>query len=430
VVEKSAEIIRRVVMLFFQDHFELQVDDKVQNKIKKVFKQMQQEKDSNKVGYYKLAKKAKKTLEELDAFKKSNELLAQNKIKNIVVMGIGGSSLGTKAIYELLKLKQKTKIKLHFLENVDPLEVTNKTKHLKKENTLFIVISKSGTTIETISILKYVLKRFKIDLKEDRQRLIAITDKGSSLSKFAKKYKVQQFNIPLNVGGRFSVLSAVGLVPLSLVGFDVKQLIEGSKKFIDSFFDHQETHLLKKAYFYYKYSKQYPINALFSYSTYLSYFNSWYVQLWGESLGKIDNHNHKVGLTPVGLVGSIDQHSFLQLIMQGPENKTVTFIKIDNFEKTIKIPKKSYEFLEKTDFINGHSFNELINEEANATMQSIIEQDIPVDCIILNKLAEENIGALISYYELLTSATGKFFHINTYNQPGVEFGKKKLVEKF
>jgi len=417
-------------MLYFQQYFDLKKNDQVQKKFDEVFGELKQEKESNKIGYYKLAQKSKKILKELKEFQSSNKLLVDEKIKNIAVIGIGGSSLGTKAIYELLKLKQKSTLKLHFLENVDPLEIENKTSLFKKSNTLFIVISKSGTTIETISIFKYVMKKFKINLKKESNRVIAITDKGSSLSKLANEHKIKQFNIPENVGGRFSVLSAVGIVPLSLAGFNVKGLLKGSHEFIDSFFEQKEEHLLQKAYFYYKNAKKYPINALFSYSTYLSYFNDWYVQLWGESLGKIDDKNNKVGLTPIGLVGSIDQHSFLQLIIQGPENKTVSFIQIEDFENDIEIPKKAYHYLEKTDFINGHTFNELINEEANATLQSVCDENIPVDLIKLNKLAEENIGALIAYFEVLTSATGKFFHINTYDQPGVEFGKKKLKESF
>ncbi len=417
-------------MLYFEQNFEVTKNERIQNKFDKIYAQLEEEKNSNQIGYYKLAKKAKKTFKELEEFKATNPRMQSKKVTDVVVIGIGGSSLGTKAVYELLKLKQKSSVKLHFLENVDPLEIENKTKRLKKENSIFIVISKSGTTIETISIFKYIMKKFNIELPQQNCRIIAITDKGSSLSKLAEKHNIKQFNIPANVGGRFSVLSAVGIVPLSLAGLDVKDLLKGSQDFIDSFFERKEEHLMKKAYFYYKNSQKYSINALFSYSTYLSYLNDWYVQLWGESLGKIDDQNDKVGLTPVGLVGSIDQHSFLQLIIQGPENKTVSFIQVKDFENAIQIPKKSYEFLEKTDFINGHSFSELINEEANATKQSLIDENIPVDSIILNKLAEENIGALIAYYELLTSATGKFFHINTYDQPGVEFGKKKLVEKF
>ena len=417
-------------MIHFQQNFKQQLTKKDNKVIDETFSILKEEKDSNSIGYYKLYETSQDILKGVKRYKKENKYLKNKKIKNIVVIGIGGSSLGTKAVYELVKLKQKSTTNLIFLENVDPLDIASKTKDIKKTNSLFIVISKSGSTIETISIFKYVLEKFNLDLKKDNSRLIAITDKGSNLSKLAIKNNIPQFNIPLNVGGRFSVLSAVGVVPLVLAGYKVEKLLEGSKNFIESFFDKKENHLLQKAYYYFNNKDKYCINTLFSYSTYFSYFNDWYVQLWGESLGKINRSNKKVGLTPVGLVGSIDQHSFLQLIIQGVENKTVSFIQIEDFGKSVQIPKMNIDFLEKTDYVNGCNFDKLLNEECNATIESLIDEKVPTDKIVLDKLSEKNIGVLLSYYEILTSAVGAFLDIDTYNQPGVEFGKKKLVKKF
>jgi len=419
-------------MVSFQYQFNPKAGKRAKELIENSFKKMKTEKNSHKIGYYLLPQTSKQLLKEIEEFKTTNPYIKKALIKDIVIVGIGGSSLGTKAIYQILKHQQNSKIKLHFLENGDPIEITSTLKKLKKEKTLFVVISKSGTTIETISIFKYILKRFKISLeqKADINRLLAITDNDSALSQFANKYTIKQFHIPKNVGGRFSVLSAVGIVPLGLAGFKIEKLLAGAKKFKNSFFKKQEQHILEKAYFYYKNSKHYPINVVFSYSSLFSYFNQWYVQLWGESLGKIDKLNHKVGLTPIGLVGSIDQHSFLQLIIQGPSNKTVSFIKIKEFHKRTKIPKLKLDYLEKTDFINGYRFNKLLNEQCNATCESLIDENIPVDNITLDCISEENLGILICYYELLTSALGNMFDINTYNQPGVEFGKKKLLNKF
>lgn len=417
-------------MVDFKHNFHQQLAKKENKKIDEIFATLKKEKDSNSIGYYKLNETSQDILKSVKRYKKENKHLKNKKIKNIVVIGIGGSSLGTKAVYELLKLKQKSTTNLLFLENVDPLDIASKTKDIKKRNSIFVVISKSGSTIETISIFKYIVEKFKLDLKKDNDRLVAITDKESSLSKLALKNNISQFNIPLNVGGRFSVLSAVGIVPLMLAGYKVEKLLDGSKQFIYSFFARKEEHLLQKGYYYFKHKDKYSINTLFSYSTPFSYFNDWYVQLWGESLGKIDRGNEKVGLTPVGLVGSIDQHSFLQLIIQGVENKTVSFIQIKDFEKNIKIPKMKIDFLEKTDFVNGYSFDTLLNEECNATIESLIDEKIPTDTIVLDRLSEKNIGILLSYYEILTSILGAFLDINTYDQPGVEFGKKKLVKKF
>ena len=249
------------------------------------------------------------------------------------------------------------------------------------------------------------------------------------LYKFAKKNSIKTFYIPQNVGGRFSVFSAVGIVPLFLAGIDVEKILEGAREFFDSFFSKNEWHLIRKAAFIYERSKCYKMNVLFSYSSLLDEFNKWYVQLWGESLGKIDKKGKRVGLTPIGLLGSIDQHSFLQLLIEGPKDKTVTFIKVKNFESSLKIPNLTLPYLERTDFVNNRLFNELINAQCDATKESVIRSGIDVDEIVLETLQEKNIAALMAYYELLTSAVGALFEINTYNQPGVEIGKKILFEK-
>lgn len=418
-------------MLNFERRFDPKIGKKTKEFVNESFNNMVKEKNSKSVGYYTLPDTTDLLMKEIKSYINNNKDLENGKIKDVVVIGIGGSSLGTKAIDAILEHKKTSSINLHFLENGDPIYIDKILKSVKKDSTIFIVISKSGTTIETTSIFKYVLDRFNIDLdSKESKKLIAITDENSPLWQFAAKYDIAKFSIPKNVGGRFSVLSAVGLVPLAILGYDVKKIIEGAKEFEDEFFDKKHMHLLEKAYFYYKQGKNKPINVLFSYSSQFNYFNQWYVQLWGESLGKFDKTHKKVGLTPVGLVGSVDQHSFLQLVMQGPEDKTLTFIKVDDFGNDKKIPDIKLDYLSGVNYINGHSFNELINAQCMATMESVSEAGIPVDMITVNKLSEENLGTLIYYYELLTSCVGVMLNINTYDQPGVEFGKKKLVKKF
>jgi len=418
-------------MLTFNRSFEPKIGKKGKEFIEDTFLKIKNEKNSKKVGYYTLPQTNKDLIEDIYSYIGSQKNLLENKIKDLVIIGIGGSSLGTKAIDAILEFKKTSSINLHFLENADPLNITKTLKDIKKESTIFIVISKSGTTIETTSIFKYILDRYKIDLNsKDTKNLISITDFDSPLCKFAKKYSIKTFTIPANVGGRFSVLSAVGLVPLAILGYDIKSLIKGAMDFEDQFFDKKHLHLLEKGYFYYKQGKNKPINVLFSYASSFNYFNQWYVQLWGESLGKFDPTHKKVGLTPVGLVGSVDQHSFLQLVIQGPEDKTVSFIKVDDFNSDMKIPDIKLDNITGVNYINNHSFNELINAQCMATMESLSEAGIPTDIITINKLSEENLGSLIYYYELLTSCVGIMFNINTYDQPGVEFGKKKLIKKF
>lgn len=347
--------------------------------------------------------------------------------KQIAIIGIGGSTLGTYAIYNFMKYNKQhnksLKKELFFFESTDPVNLNGTLAQLNLSDTLFIVISKSGTTIETISIFKYLMSITKID----KSNLLVITEDDSKLNTFAKANDVNTFDIPKNVGGRFSVLSNVGLVPLYLAGFDIDELLKGARKSSDSFFDKKKLfkHLIKKARTYYEFKDVYNMNAIFSYSQLLEGFNKWYVQLWGESLGKVDVNNTNQGLTPIGLLGPVDQHSFLQLIVEGQRDKTVTFIKIKDFKDNTKIAPISLEGLEELDYINNLDFKELINQQADATIASVkeLKKDIPIDIIEIEEISEFEIGKLLFYYELLTSIVGKFLRINTYDQPGVEGGK-------
>ena len=268
------------------------------------------------------------------------------------------------------------------------------------------------------------------------QNLLVITEDDSKLNSFAAANGISTFEIPKNVGGRFSVLSNVGLVPLYIAGFDIDELLKGARKISTSFFEQNELYnqLLKKARTYYEYKDIYNINAIFSYSQLLEGFNKWYIQLWGESLGKVDANDTNQGLTPIGLLGPVDQHSFLQLIVEGKRDKTVTFIKIKDFKDDTKIAPVTLEGLESLDYINGLNFKELINLQADATIASVKEykKDIPIDLIEIEEISEFEIGKLLFYYELLTSIVGKFLRINTYDQPGVEGGKiilKKMLQE-
>jgi glucose-6-phosphate isomerase len=396
----------------------------------KLLEELKKEKNQGVSGYYKLPFDLK-LLEEVEEFKKEID----KEFENIVVIGIGGSLLGTKAIDKALRkvneigFKRALK-KLIFLENPDPLEIYSKLLQIKKENSKFIIVSKSGNTIETISIFKVVLDFFKMDLTKDSNKFIIISDKNTPLSNLALKHKIRSFEIPENVGGRFSVLSSVGAVPLILSGFRVEKIFQGAREFLERFWDQKELHLLQKAFFLVSNKNKISINALFAYSSFFDEFNKWYVQLWAESLGKIKKDQTRVGFTPVGLQGSIDQHSFLQLIMEGPKDKSITFIEIEKLPIDLKIPDILTSSLPKSSFVNNNSLLELLNQEAKATQKALESVNIPFDVITLKNLDEKSLGELIIYFELLTSAVGKLLEIDTYNQPGVELGKKILKERF
>jgi|LWDU01.1.fsa_nt_gi glucose-6-phosphate isomerase len=388
--------------------------------------------ETKSIGYYNLPNQdthyIDNYLERLDK-QQGLELLT-----DIVVIGIGGSSLGAKAIYHFLKPVRQLKRKLYFIDSTDPIALSNLQEDVNfaSRSTHFVIISKSGNTIETIAAYKYILGIIN-GSAIDYCPFTFITDKNSPLEKHAKEVGGLVVNIQDNVGGRFSVLSSVGTIPLILADIWVDRILQGADSIKNSFFDngHIQDVLLQKATFYAKNVRNYPINSVFSYTESLRYFNQWYVQLWGESLGKKQrNSAFNIGLTPVGLTGPKDQHSFLQLIVDGTRDKTVTFIKLDNFEVSPPIPNITLKYLEDTDIINNVEFSTLINLQADSIIESLKKiQRIPLDEIRIKHQDEFSIGQLIYYYELLTSLAGDLLNINTYDQPGVESGKQILIEK-
>ncbi len=373
------------------------------------------------IGYYNLPE------QNIDAILEYSETFDKS-IENIVVLGIGGSSLGAKAIYEFLTPVKTPKRKLFFFESTDPLNIMDILSKIDIKKSHFLVISKSGTTVETISIFKYLYAQ-----QNEASSYTFITDEYSALDSFSKEIGSEVFYLPKNLGGRFSVLSVVGLLPLVLCGVNIKELLKGANAVKESFFNdgYLKESLLNKAIYYSKYHMTYNINCLFAYSETLRYFTEWYVQLWGESLGKKQQHSaFHVGVTPIGLIGPKDQHSFLQLIVEGTRDKSVTFIKIADFENELSIPNIELPHLESLNILNGITFHELITMQSDSVIEALLAQgDIPLDEIIIKRIDEESIGELIYYYELLTSLVGQLINVDTYNQPGVESGKIILKEK-
>jgi len=381
-----------------------------------IFEKVKEEQST--IGYYNLP------FQDTSSIKSFAKTVTQ---KHIAVIGIGGSSLGTRAIYEFLKHSNDYPKTLHFFETTDPILLNSTIKDIDLNDTFFVVISKSGTTIETISNFRYLSSLVTID----KSNLAIISEDDSKLYSYALKNNITTFIIPKDVGGRFSVFSSVGLLPLAMVGIDIDNVLNGCKKLHNSFFDKKEYYepLMQKARFLVENKHRFNINVLFSYSSLLESFNKWYIQLWGESLGKININKTKQALTPIGLIGPIDQHSFLQLIIEGKRDKTVTIIKVNNFENNTKIPSNLKE-IDGLDYIDNLEFATLLDEQANSTIQAIEEQqDIPCDVITIRAVDEYNIAKLMYTYQLLTSVIGQFLQINTYDQPGVEYGKIILKDK-
>ena len=386
---------------------------------KEVFSAIENEQDS--IGYYHLTTQ---NIDEIQEYAQNFD----NNIESIVILGIGGSSLGTRAIYEFLKPVKSLKRKLYFFESTDPINILELSEKIDLNRSHFLVISKSGTTVETIAIFKYFY-----NLKNDATSYTFITDKASALDKFSTQIGAKTFYLPSHVGGRFSVLSVVGLLPLALSGINIQGLLGGANQVKESFFNdgYLKDTLLDKAIFYAKYHTTYNINCLFAYSETLRSFSEWYVQLWGESLGKRQNSSaFHVGVTPIGLIGPKDQHSFLQLIAEGTRDKSVTFIKINDLNNELLIPDINLPYLEALNSINGLTFHDLLTMQSDSVIEALIDyKDIPLDEIIIDGVDEKSIGKLIYYYELLTSLVGQLINVDTYNQPGVESGKVILKNK-
>ena len=382
----------------------------------RIFKEIEEEVDT--VGYYDLPQQ---DTTEIQVYARSI------KQKYIAVIGIGGSTLGTHAIHSFLTRSHSYEKNLIFFESTDPIDIHAKVNALDLEDTCFIIISKSGTTIETIGIFKYLSSLVKID----KTNAIVVSEHDSKLTMYAKKNDIKTFKIPKNVGGRFSVFSAVGLLPLAIVGVDIDGLLHGANEVRESFFNKNKYYAMtmEKARFFVENKNRFNINILFSYSTSLEGFNKWYVQLWGESLGKVNINGTRQALTPKGLIGPVDQHSFLQLIMEGTRDKTVTFVKIDDFDDTTTIPSNSLQGFDDLEYIDGLKFSLLIEAQANAIIEAIHDlKDVPCDVITIERVDAYSIAKLMYAYQLLTSVVGKFVEIDTYNQPGVEAGKIILRE--
>jgi len=349
------------------------------------------------------------------------------KSKNIFVIGIGGSSLGAKAIYSFLKPLGAFKKNLIFLDTIDPLYI-NSCLNVNLQDAHFILISKSGDTIEPHAIFRYISSKIEIS----SANLTCITSQGNKLDDYAKNKNINVFYIPKNVGGRFSVFSTVGLIPLAIIGVDIEKILEGCREVHESFFEkrYYYDHIINKARFLVENKARFSSNIIFSYSSVFSDFNKWYVQLWAESLGKINKNSTRQGLTPVALLGPEDQHSFLQLIKDGVRNKTVTFFKIKNFLDKSIIPEINNHEIFDMSYLDNLSFNDLINHQADATYESILlEKDIPCDIVTIDEINEHCIGALMYRFQLLVSCIGAFLQINTYDQPAVEDGKEILKSK-
>jgi glucose-6-phosphate isomerase len=365
--------------------------------------------------------------------------LVRNRFENILILGIGGSALGGMAVTEallkpywnLLTEEQRNNFpKIFFLDNIDPDQITGLLNVLDLKKTLVNVITKSGSTAETMSqymIVKDILMR---ELGDDyRKNIVATTDKQVGiLRQLADQEGYKTFFIPDDVGGRFSVFSAVGLLPFALVGLDIDEIINGVKDMDLSLknTDIWENIAAQNALIHYLMDTQKgkKLSVMMPYSSRLKYVSDWFVQLWAESLGKeYNNSGDKVncGPTPIKAIGATDQHSQIQLYNEGPNDKLINFIRVEEFDNIVEIPKV-FEYT-GIGYLGGKTINDLLNAEADATKIALVDFQRPNVTITLPKINGYVIAQLLYMLEVQTAITGELYNINTFNQPGVEQAK-------
>jgi len=353
---------------------------------------------------------------------------------DVLVLGIGGSALGTRAIDQALGAfghdDSKSRLRLHIVDNVDSDTLNETLRPLDPRHTLVNVISKSGTTAETMAAFLIVDAWLERKLGEGRQEHIVVTTDPESgiLRPYAEKSGITTFGVPPSVGGRFSVFSAVGLVPLALRGIAVDGLLEGARAATDDLlspFDRSVTQQMAAAHVCMA-ARGASINVFMPYSSRLRQLSDWFVQLWAESLGKaLDRDGNEVhrGTTPLPATGTTDQHAQVQLFNEGPHDKLVTFIDIEEPDADLVIPHPP-EALAEVAYLAGKPLHALMRAERAATAHALAQHGRPSLTLYLPRLDAFHLGFVMQSLMWQTAIVGERWNINAFDQPGVELAKR------
>ncbi len=357
----------------------------------------------------------------------------------VCLVGIGGSALGAWALdcglrgpHPVQGEFSTARPRLVILDNVDPSLAGAALDSMNPKRTLVLVIAKSGSTAETAA--NFLVVRGWLQRRLGRKaasRIVAVTSQGrGELANLAAKEGYRTFPIPENVGGRFSVLSAVGLVPAALIGLDIRRLLKGAAAMTRLCWqeDPGKNTALRAALLHYLVwrLKNKPIQVAFPYCNRLWGTAFWFRQLWAESLGKARTRGGEqvhAGQTPVAALGTTDQHSQVQLYMEGPNDKVFTFWSVEKFSDPVNIPKQ-HTGLDAFDYLSGRSLAELIEAERLSTAAALTSHGRPNCTLKLDRLDEEHLGAFLQWMEFQTAFMGELLDINAFDQEGVELGKK------
>ena len=399
-------------------------------------KELEAERASGEIGFMDLPR-AVETAGRIEAYVETT----RERYENVVVLGIGGSALGATALHtalrppfhNLMPRAERGGPRLFVVDNVDPVVFGRLLDTLDPSETLFNVITKSGKTAEVVAqflVVYDLLKRLGLSV---RDHIVATTEvqnekRDNDLRTIVEREELQSFEVPKNVGGRFSVLSAVGLLPAAMTGIDVRELLRGAACMEDrtrsgdlwnnpAYAAAALQRILDE--------RGKSISVMMPYSSQLRDVADWFRQLWAESLGKktaVDGEVVHAGPTPVRALGVTDQHSQLQLYVEGPFDKVITFVALDVLNETVALPP-ACEDLDHVGYLGGRTMNELIEAERLATQTVLADLGRPNATIWLPRLDAFSVGQLLFMLEVQTAMAGKLLRVNPFDQPGIQEGK-------
>lgn len=355
---------------------------------------------------------------------------------DLLVLGIGGSSLGGQALCAALGPTSGRDVRVHFVDNIDPDTVAVLLEKLDPTRTAATVITKSGDTVETLAQLLIVRRWLRVSLGqgEARSRMTFVTDPDKGLLReLARREGVRAFDIPPEVGGRYSVLTPVGLLPAAFLGIDVDRVLTGAAEMAGRVSSTEvrtnpacllaagavlaQRHLGRNAL------------VMMPYSDGLRVATAWFVQLWAESLGKrFDRFGKEVraGQTPIAALGAIDQHAQLQLFIEGPPDKAVCLVEVETWRHALPIPDELGDH-EEVRYLHGRDLGELLAAERRGTRAALLDAGVPVIDLALPALDEESFGGLLLLLEAACACAGILMGVNPFDQPGVEAGKRMTM---
>lgn len=409
--------------------------------VDKAFKTVSANRGTGMMGWTELPYNQAEVVEDIIATAKN----IRKNFESFVVLGIGGSALGPTAVFQSLchlrhnelPAKRRKAPKFYVEDNVDPERMASLLDILDLKKTMFNVVTKSGATSETMSqylIIMDILKS-KFGDKASEHMIATTSSEKGNLIKIAKEEGLKTFYIPDGVGGRFSELCPVGLLPAAVLGIDIKAMLSGAA-YMDKLCKTKDLRknpaLIAALLQYMSMKKGKNISVMMPYSDGLRYIADWYCQLWGESLGKAEDLNGNTvyaGQTPVKALGVTDQHSQIQLYREGPFDKVITLIGVENFRAEVTISEGCKD-IPDVNFLCGHTMSELINSERKATEYALTTANRPNCTIIVPEINAFTVGEILYMFELETAYVGAMLNVNTFNQPGVEGGKNATYALF